>query len=155
MEMKVETLPPYHIACVRQTGPYGPANVEAMKRLKEWAAQNNLLTESAILLGIPQDDPETTLPENCRYDACLVLSKEIQADDSVSASLLSGGTYMVFKIKHTAEDVRKAWTECFQAIQKNGFRIDDKPVMERYTGDLVRNGLCELCIPVLPLNGQR
>ncbi|NOU85297.1 DNA gyrase inhibitor [Paenibacillus sp. LMG 31460] len=107
MNIKVETLPTYRIAYVRQVGPYGTGNIQAMEKLKKWAKEKNLLTESAIILGIPQDNPEMILPENCRYDACIVIS--------------------------------------------NDYQIDNKPIFERYTNDMIYNDYCEICVPVKPL----
>lgn len=151
MNIKIETLPKYRIAYVRQVGPYGPANMQAMVKLKNWAKEKNLLVKSAILLGIPQDHPETTPPENCRYDACLVLSEDDQADDSISEAELSGGKYAIFKIKHTAEAIQKAWSEIFPALHNSGYQIDNKPILERYLGDMIINDFCEICVPIKPL----
>ncbi|MFD1775406.1 AraC family transcriptional regulator [Paenibacillus rhizophilus] len=151
MNIKVETLPTYRIAYVRQVGPYGPANTQAMEKLKKWAEEKNLLTESAIILGIPQDNPETTLPENCKYDACIVISKDYSMDDSICEGELSEGKYVVFKVKHTAEDIQKAWAEMFPALQNSGYQMDNKPILERYTGDMINNHFCEICVPVKPL----
>lgn len=53
MELHIETIPPERIAYVRQTGPYGPANALAMEQLKAWAKKKGLLTDSAVILGIP------------------------------------------------------------------------------------------------------
>ncbi|WP_017153032.1 AraC family transcriptional regulator [Bacillus bingmayongensis] len=150
MNMKVETLPKYRIAYVRQVGPYGPASIQAMEKLKKWAVEKNL-AKSAIILGIPQDNPETTLPENCRYDACIVISKDYQIDDSICESELSGGKYVIYKVKHTAEDIHKAWAEIFPALQNSGYQIDNKPILERYTADMINNHYCEICVPVKPL----
>lgn len=150
MNIKVETLPKYRIAYVRQVGPYGPANIQAMEKLKKWAEEKNLV-KSAIILGIPQDNPETTLPENCRYDACIVISKDYQIDDSICESELSGGNYVICKIKHTAEDIQKAWAEIFPALHNRGYQIDNKPIIERYTSDMIKNHYCEICVPVKSL----
>ncbi|MGG0239187.1 AraC family transcriptional regulator [Bacillus rhizoplanae] len=150
MNIKVETLPKYRIAYVRQVGPYGPANIQAMEKLKKWAEEKNLV-KSAIILGIPQDNPETTLPENCRYDACIVISKDYQIDDSICESELSGGKYVICKVKHTAEDIQKAWAEIFPALQNSGYQIDNKPILERYTSDMINNDYCEICVPVKSL----
>ncbi|PEU16100.1 GyrI-like domain-containing protein [Bacillus sp. AFS019443] len=147
MNMKVETLPKYRIAYVRQVGPYGPANIQSMEKLKKWAEEKDLV-KSAIILGIPQDNPETTLPENCRYDACIVISKDYQIDDSICEGELSGGEYVIFKVKHTAEDIQKAWTEIFPALHNNGYQIDNKPILERYTSEMINNHYCEICVPV-------
>ncbi|QWU15590.1 DNA gyrase inhibitor GyrI [Paenibacillus sophorae] len=146
--IKVETLPNYRIAYVRQVGPYGPANTQAMEKLKKWAKEKNLLTESAIILGIPQDNPETTLPEHCKYDACIVISKDYPMDDSICVSELSEGKYMICKVKHTAEDIQKAWADIIPALQNSGYQMDNKPVLERYTGEMINNDFCEICVPI-------
>lgn len=153
MNSKVETIPNYRIAYVRQTGPYGPANTQAMEKLKQWAHEKKLLTESAVILGIPQDNPETTPPEQCRYDACIVISKDYLVDthDSISEGELLGGKYAIFQINHTAEDVQKAWAGIFSELQNKGYQMDNRPVLERYSGDMIDNHQCEICVPVKPL----
>lgn len=150
MNIKVETLPKYRVAYVRQVGPYGSGNIQAMEKLKEWAKERNLLAESAIIFGISQDNPETTPPENCRYDACIVISDDYQIDRSICESELSGGKYVICKVKHTAEDIRRAWAGIFPTIQQSGYQIDNKPIFERYTGDMINNDFCEIGVPVKP-----
>ncbi len=81
MEFHIENLPTSRIAYVRQVGPYGPANNHAMETLKTWARSKGLLTRSTILFGIPQDNPKTTLPSQCRYDACIVISEDYCLDE--------------------------------------------------------------------------
>jgi len=150
MKSKVETLPNYRIAYVRRVGPYGPANSEVMEKLKQWAKGKNLL-KSAIILAIPQDNPETTLPENCRFDACIVISRDYQLDHSICESELSGGKYLIYEVKHTAEDIQKAYADIYPTLQSNGYQMDNKPILERYTGDVINNPYCEICVPVKPL----
>ncbi|NCG68295.1 DNA gyrase inhibitor [Bacillus coagulans] len=144
---KVETLPNYRIAYVRRIGPYGNANFEVMEKLKKWAKERNLL-KSAILFAIPQDNPETTLPENCRFDACIVISKDYQMDDSIYEGELSGGKYLLYEVKHTAEDIQKAYADIFPSLQSNGYQIDNKPILEKYTGDMINNPYCEIYVPI-------
>lgn len=151
MNIKVEIFPKYRIAYVRQVGPYGPANKQVMEKLKQWAGANNLLTESAIIFGIPQDHPDMTLPKNCRYDACIVISNDYRMDDSICEGELAGGEYAICKVKHTAEDIQKAWSEIFPTLQNSGYQIDNKPIFERYTIDMINNHYCEICVPVKPL----
>lgn len=109
--MKIETLPNYHVAYVRQVGPYGPANIQAMERLKKWAREHNLI-ESAII------------------------------------GELAGGNYAVFKIRHTAEDIQKAWTEIFPVLHSRGYQIVNKPIVERYSWDMVNKDYCKICVPI-------
>ncbi|QOS78704.1 GyrI-like domain-containing protein [Paenibacillus sp. JNUCC31] len=151
MEFHIKNLPSTRIAYVRQVGPYGPANSQAMETLKSWARSKNLLTKSTILFGIPQDNPETTLPAHCRYDACIVISKDFPLDGStpdLNEAELPGGQYLICKVKHTAEAVGQAWTIIFSHLQTSGYTLDNKPILERYTGELLHLDYCEICVPV-------
>ncbi|MBM7542727.1 AraC family transcriptional regulator [Amphibacillus cookii] len=150
MKFKVETFPNYRTVFMRRIGQYGPANIEVMENLKKWAKERNLL-ESAILFAIPQDNPETTLPDNCRFDACIVIPNDHQVvDDSVLEGHITGGKYLIYEVKHTAEDIQKAYSNIFQSLQNNGYKKDTKPIMEKYIGDMVSNPYCEICVPVKP-----
>ncbi|MFB6467039.1 GyrI-like domain-containing protein [Cytobacillus sp. Hz8] len=147
MNKTVEILPTYRIAYVRQMGQYGPANIQTMDKIKKWAEEKKLL-KSAIILGIPQDNPETTLPENCRYDACIVISPDYQLDDSICEGELIGGEYLIYRVKHTTTDIQKAWAEILLLLQNGEFQMEQKPIIERYTFEMIANGYCELCVPV-------
>ncbi|WCN39636.1 AraC family transcriptional regulator [Aneurinibacillus uraniidurans] len=148
MNSKIETLPKYRIAYVRQIGPYGSANVQTMQKLKKWAAAKNLLSKTSIILGISHDNPETTLPENCRYDAGIVISDDYQIDDFVDEREIFGGKYAIFKVKHTAEDIQKAWSEIFSELINYGYQIDARPIFERYMEEMVCDNYCEICVPI-------
>ncbi|SHM46383.1 AraC family transcriptional regulator [Gracilibacillus kekensis] len=147
MKFKVEVIPNFRIAYMQRVGQYGPDNIKVMENLKQWAKEKNLL-ESAILFCISHDKPETTLPENCRFDACIVISDDYQVDDSVLERRLSGGKYLTCEVKHTAADIQKAYSDIFQSLQNNGYEMDEKPIMEKYTGDRTNNNYCEICVPV-------
>ncbi|MDP9698111.1 MULTISPECIES: AraC family transcriptional regulator [Paenibacillus] len=150
--MCLEHLAPVSIAYVRQTGPYGPSNIQTMEKLKQWAAQKELLKEDAVLYGIPQDNPESTPPEHCRYDACIVIRDDFKLEKephlNISLGSFQGGNYLIITIPHTAEDIQKAWNEIISQLQLQGYRMDTKPVFERYRPQLLAQHLCELCIPL-------
>jgi DNA gyrase inhibitor len=150
MEYKTEALPEYRIAYVRQTGPYGPANQGAMEELKLWAKEKKLLNESAIILGISQDNPQTTAPECCRYDACIVIPEDYKVND-LEEGEFPGGEYAVFTVQHTAEDIQKLWAEIIPTLHSHGFQLENRPAFERYTSEMLMNHQCEVCLPVKPL----
>ena len=148
--MKIEHMPSYNIAYIRQTGPYGAGNVQTMERLKRWAMDRHLLNDGSVIMGIAQDDPRTTNPQNCRYDACLVIPNDFSnLDDTISHGTIAGGKYAVFTINHTPESVRKAWGEIFPELQRQGLALDEtKPIIERYAVRMVMHHECEFCVPV-------
>jgi len=150
MNFKTEEMPKSRIAYMRQIGPYGANNYALMEKIKDWAKTNGLFKKYAVILGISQDNPETTPPEECRYDVCVVLSNDFEITDSaVKEAELSGGKYAVFTITHTAEAVQKAWSEVFAQLADQGYRPDvSRPILERYIPVMVENHLCEICLPV-------
>lgn len=121
-----------------------------MEQLKNWARSNNLFNDESIILGIAQDNPSITKPENCRYDVCFVISNDYSVDDNyINKGNIDGGKYAVFKINHTEEAVKKAWVEIFPELLKHCYQFDEKrPIIERYKTKIVKNHYCEICVPV-------
>jgi len=150
MEVKIEMLPPCRVAYMRQIGPYGSGNVPVMERLKKWAAAHELFTPSSEILGIAHDDPDLTPAEKCRYDACIIIPEEQRLAGSVNENRLPGGRYALFSVKHTAEDIARAWENIFtEWLPESGYQIDERPIFERYKG--VEIEISEICVPVKPL----
>jgi DNA gyrase inhibitor GyrI len=150
MNIKIEKIPAYRIAYIRQIGPYGIENVQTMEKLKEWAKSNHLFNDESIILGIARDNPETTKPENCRYDTCIVVSNDYSFTDGyVRGGNIVGGKSAVFKINHTAEAVQKAWIDIFPELSRRGYQFDEaRPIIERYVVNMVNNHHCEICVPI-------
>ncbi|WP_298846338.1 AraC family transcriptional regulator [Clostridium sp.] len=150
MNIKIENISFYRIAYFRQIGPYGWDNIQTMEKLKKWAKANGLLNEQSIILGIAHDNPELVEPENCRYDTCLVISNDYCISDNyISEGSIRGGKYSVFKIRHTAEEVQKAWLTIFPGLFKKGYQMDEtRPILERYKTEMIKEHYCEICVPI-------
>jgi len=150
MDILIEKMPAYRIAYIRQIGPYGINNVQTMEKLKKWAKFNHLFNDESIILGIAQDNPETTKPEKCRYDTCIVVSTAYSATDGyVREGNIDGGKYAVFIINHTADAVQKAWIDIFPELLRQGYQFDEaRPIIERYIVQMINNHYCEICVPV-------
>ena len=119
MKFKVETFPNYRIAYIRRVGQYGPANIEVMEKVKKWAKEKNLL-ESGILFAIPQDNPESTLPDNCKFDACIVIPNDYQVDD-----LVLKGNFLVESILFTKLNIHQMIFKKHILIYFNHYNIMD------------------------------
>lgn len=150
MTYQIEEMPKSRVAYMRRVGPYGAGNYALMKKFKKWVKANGLFTESAIILGISQDNPEATPPESCRYDVGIVVSEQfITTDTDVNVAELPGGRYAVFTIDHTAEAIQKAWGEIFVQLSAQGQQPDvSRPILERYIPAMIDKHLCEICVPV-------
>lgn len=122
-----------------------------MEQLKHWAKANNLMNSKAVIFGIAHDNPQTTPPENCCYDACILLTDEnFPTDGNVQHGEITGGKYAVFTVKHTAEAVEQAWAEIFPALSENGCVPDTtRPILERYAAEKVEQHFCQICVPII------
>ena len=150
MTYQIEEMSKNRIAYMRRVGPYGASNYALMKKFKEWAKANGLFTASAVILGISQDNPAVTPPENCRYDVGIVVSEDFTTTDTdVDVAKLPGGKYAVFTIDHTAEAIQKAWGEIFVQLSAESQQPDiSRPILERYIPAMIDKHLCEICVPV-------
>lgn len=148
--MNIETIPSCSIAYIRQIGAYGEKNIQTMEQIKHWAKANSLFNSKAMIFGIAHDNPQTTPPENCRYDACILLTDEnFTVGGNVLHGKIVGGKYAVFTVKHTAKAVGQAWTEIFSSLSDSGCLADTtRPILERYAAEKVEQHFCEICVPI-------
>jgi AraC family transcriptional regulator len=158
MNVKIEILPTYHVAYMRNVGPYGGQGgvPQLWPRLARWAAARGLWSSESICVGIAHDDPRVTEPDKCRYDAGIVIPADLEVDASVGVLDLQGGTYAVTEFVGTPDEAPRAWQRFFEDwLPRSNFQLDDRLPFDKGRGgesDFSRTGLvrCELCIPVRP-----
>ena len=146
-----ETLPPQTVLYFRRTDAYGPENLPLMRRMKTWLMQNDLMHDDTVILAMVLDNPQTTAPEQCRYDVCAVTDAVPPACDAHAPAqrVLSGGGYLTFVIAHTPEALQAAWGACIPETVRLGYQPDfSRPVLERYAGPMIERHQCELCVPI-------
>ncbi|WP_426983062.1 AraC family transcriptional regulator [Bacillus cabrialesii] len=148
MNITIEELSESRIAYFRNVGEYGEKqNKEVMETFKKWAKLNDVFDNSTIL-GIPQDNPEITPKEECRYDVCVVINKDFNVKKPAHVGEFSGGKYAVFLLDHTKEAIRDFWGNISSEIERNNLSIIEQPIIERYTPQMIDNHLCEILIPI-------
>ncbi len=156
MTIRVQEQPAFHVAYMRYVGPFGPRGIpELWGRLMRWAEAHGVAKNDR--LGIADDDPAITPPDKSRYDACVVVPRDLPADRLVERMDVPGGTYAVAAFTGTAHAIVEAWQTVFAAwLPGSGWQPDDRPCYELYRGDPMvdaktRAFRCDLCLPVRPL----
>ena len=92
MQAEIATVDPMRVAFIRHIGPYhevGPA----WQRLFGWAGAKGLLGPQTRMFGMCHDDPDVTPPDKIRYDACIVVGDDVQAEGDIGIQDLPGGRY--------------------------------------------------------------
>lgn len=148
MKITIEELAESRIAYFRKVGQYGEKqNKELMESFKRWAQLNGVFDNSTIL-GVPQDNPEVTPKEECRYDVCVAINKDFKVEKPAQVGKFTGGKYAVFVLDHTKEAVSEFWGNVFSKIERNNLSIREQPIIERYTSETINNHLCEILVPI-------
>jgi AraC family transcriptional regulator len=157
MKVTIIDCQPTTIAYFRYHGPYGESIAKFWQETYvPWAVRNKLGSDHARY-GISHDDPSTTAPNQCRYDACAEVAPDFMATGGALKSTIPGGKYAVLRFKGTVGQIGEAWASLLRVwLPSSGLQLDDRPSFEYYpkgatydskTGEFE----CELCIPVIPL----
>ena len=51
--------------------------------------------DSSTILGIPQDNPQVTPKDECRYDVCVVMNKDFYVAKPAQIGKFTGGKYHI------------------------------------------------------------
>ena len=140
------------IASRRYTGPFGEPLARYWRNtVTPWLADLGLV--DCPRYGIALDNPMSTPPDRCRYDACVELPPGLDIPGS-KATTLAGGKFAVTRFKGTGADIGAAWFAFVGECGARGLAMDaTRPAFEHYPrGSSVdpKTGVfaCELCFPV-------
>jgi len=93
-EVRLERVEPMRVAFVRHVGPYNEVET-TWERLCTRLGKDGLLGPGTKFIGICYDDPEVTAPEKLRYEACVTVDNDFEAQDDVGVQTIGGGEYAV------------------------------------------------------------
>jgi AraC family transcriptional regulator len=154
----VKNLPAYHVAYLRNIGPYGPGSgiADLWRRLETWATARDLWTADRVCLGIAHDDPMVTEAAKCRYDAAIVIPAGFEAGGAVNVVDIPGGKHATLEFAGGAHDIGAAWSQLYARwLPQSGYQPEDRIGFELYRGEAwdMKTGLvrCDICVPVRPL----
>ncbi len=129
---EIKTIPNLHLAYVRHNGSYEKVG-SAFQKLLFWAASHLVLKLKPTTIGIVHDSPDLTSEDNIRFDACVILTKEIKAKGEIGYKKIEGGKFAVFKYKGLYEGFYPVYDYIYNvSIFENKFELADKPALEWY-----------------------
>jgi AraC family transcriptional regulator len=151
MKIAVIERQPVRVFYLRYTGPGGaPVSRFWRTTVSPWLADHGLL--DCPRYGVLRDDPCTTPPEECRYDACVEVPAGLRPADAREMTL-AGGRHAVTVFRGTSGEAGAFW-EAFTAACCAAHVIDrERPPFEHYPRGAAfdsKTGIfaCELCIAI-------
>ena len=156
MEVIVKEMPAWHVAYARHVGPYLSETIgPVFCKLMTWAGQNGHFKEDAAVLGVSWDCPQSTPPEELRYDACITVPPNTPTADGIELQTLPAGLYAVYHCEVVNNDFQTPWTRLMQEwLPSSGYRPDGekRPSYERYYNNAEehpeKKWIIDICLPV-------
>ncbi|NQU86467.1 MAG: AraC family transcriptional regulator [Mariniphaga sp.] len=114
-------------------GSYNESAGKAWESVCEFAKKKHLFGFKNEFVGISHDDPNITEASKLRYDACILVSKDVKPEGEIGVQEIAGGKYAVFIHKGPYEDFSKSY-ECIYGrwIPENNIVLRDTPGFEKY-----------------------
>ncbi|MFZ5434287.1 MAG: AraC family transcriptional regulator [Calditrichota bacterium] len=152
MDVTLRTYPKMKVAFVRNIGPYAQCEA-SWNKLCAWAGPRGLLNANSKFIGLSYDDPDVTPPDKLRYDACIVLDRDVAPEGEIGVQDIGGGAYAVIVHVGPYEKLNETYGYLFgQWLPRSGYAAKSEPPFEIYLSDHTKTPPAELrteiCLPV-------
>lgn len=132
-QAKIENLKAKKVIYAQARGAYKESAAEAWETVCEFAGKNRLFGFNTEMIGISHDDPKVTDSKKLRYDACIVVKKDVKPEGAIGVKEIAGGKYAVFthvgpyeKFVHSYDYIFGKW------MPENNIELRDAPCLEKY-----------------------
>ncbi|UCH36630.1 MAG: AraC family transcriptional regulator [Armatimonadota bacterium] len=135
MEVRIQNIEPMRAAFVRHTGPYGECST-AWGKLTAQLGRQGMLGGDTRFIGICYDDPEITPPEKLRYDACVTVNDDFEAEGEIGLQTITGGQYAVTTHFGAYEKLGETYAKLLgEWLPMSGRELRSAPCLECYLND--------------------
>ena len=153
MRIDVVERPAVRVACMHYTGPPGePLGRFWRGTVAPWLAEHGLV--DCPRYGVSRDDPMSTPPEQCRYDAAVQIGVGLRTGPDVQVMDYEGGDYACMHFVGTGPEIAAAWAQMGAPGQiPDGWEWEPRAALEIYDEDFAVDPAtgrfpCWLCIPI-------
>lgn len=128
----IKHLSDLHLVYVRHIGSYDKV-AASFQKLMLWSLTHLVLKLKPTTLGILHDHPDVTEESNIRFDACVLVNKEVKTQGDIAYKKITGGKYAVFRYKGKYENFYKVYDYVYHiCLDQNGWELGDQPAIEWY-----------------------
>ena len=121
-----------NLAYIRHFGSYEKID-DSFLRLSSWATENLLLSKQQTNLGIVYDNPDLTEESNLRFDACIIVPKEILPKGEIGYKKIKGGKFAVFRYHGPFETFYTVYDYIYNiCLFDYKWELRDEPALELY-----------------------
>jgi AraC family transcriptional regulator len=152
--IQIKSLPAYRLAYTQCLEGYNHNIGNAWKTLFRWAYPRNVINQDTIMIGIPLDNPDITPEGKCRYQACITVPRQAEAEGEISIADLEASKYAIYHFKGKPHQIKAAYSYIYGIwLPESGWEPKDRPALEIYTNPPKQKELAyDICLPVKPLS---
>jgi len=134
LKPKIKELEPVKVIYVNSIGAYEDKGTEdAWNKVCKFAEQNRFFDRHTAFIGISHDDPKVTEADKLRYDACVVVDKDVQPEGEVGVKIIKGGKYAIFMHNGPYENFKHSYDQIFgRWLPASSEELRDAPCLEKY-----------------------
>lgn len=133
LQPKIKVLKPKKVIYARALGNYNESASKAWNTVAEFAKKNRLFGFKTEFIGISHDDPNITKSDKLRYDACITITKEIQAEGKIGLQEIEGGKFAIFTHKGAYEKLINSYDYIFgKWLPESGNELRNVCGFEKY-----------------------
>ncbi len=156
LQLRIETVAPFEVVTLRRRGAFEELDA-GFGELFGWAAQNDLLDDASLLLGVPLDDHRESPPQALEFDCAMAFSRQVQPPAPFALRTLGGGAHAVLRHVGPYELLEDALDRLLDALAGSGHTLREAPVYYLFLDDpeqvpaaMLR---ADLHVPVAPARG--
>ena len=132
MQVHIQKIDPLRVAFIQHVGPYHEVG-DTWKKLCTWAGPRGLLGPNTKFLGVCHDDPKVTPPDKIRYDACLQVDENVEAEGDVGVQVIPAREYATTRHQGPYEKLSETYAQLFgKWLPENGREPSAAPCLEFY-----------------------
>lgn len=133
LQPKIKELKPQKVIFSRAFGSYNESAEKAWKTVGEFAKKKRLFGFKTQFIGISHDDPKITEADKLKYDACIVVTKNITPEGEIGVQEIPGGKYAVFTHLGSYEYLINSYDYIFgKWISENKATLRNTHCFEKY-----------------------
>jgi AraC family transcriptional regulator len=154
MNVEIKTIKPMRVAFVRHVGPYDGVGTAWEKICTQLGIEGYLGNQSRFI-GISYDDPDVTVPEKLRYDACITVDDNFVPTEDIDVQTVGGGEYAVMTHIGPYNKLNETYSKLYgQWLVHSGRELRSEPCMEFYLSDPDNTDpedlITDICLPLKP-----
>lgn len=115
-------------------GDYSKIDYSSLwNKLWPFIKQNKLFSMRMEFLGLYVSDPTTTPKEECRYDACITITRQAPETDDIKIMEIEGGRYLKFLYIGSYNDFNKVYDYIYSEYLKGkDYKFRNSAWLEKY-----------------------